>query len=274
MAWFSSKVKVRLIDNATGQVFAETKMPPEDLPESFDEDTTLHLGDVDWSVVEARPAHRAQYAQTKKLTLRLHRIEKIDPSTIRYSLPTICDAIPGLSEQPTTGEELQLEEDDWRQCEFVSGALAADVDGEITAIRGIYEGNAGQVGFGQLHVRSKVEPPLVGDISGDELVARLGDGARSVGLTYRGASTRIDGGFAFRWRGPTVYGLAVDGRVRVLALAWPLEGASADAVHRLRALAEAFQLELVDWCRCARIAPGDPRFEATFAPENAEAGAN
>lgn len=145
MTWFSSKVKVTFIDEATGGSFGVTEMLPTDLPESFEIDTTLHLGNEDWSVVGAQPKTRAEYEKSKSLVLRLRRIE-MDPSNIMFSLPSICDSIPGVTEHKLSGAEFILAEDDWRQFEFVSNDRAADVDDEIEKIRLIHE-NASESGY-------------------------------------------------------------------------------------------------------------------------------
>ena len=73
MSWFSRKVTVTFIDDATGAAFASSKMPPDNLPESFEIDTTLHLGDDDWSVVHAEPHKKAEFTKSGKLTLRLRK---------------------------------------------------------------------------------------------------------------------------------------------------------------------------------------------------------
>lgn len=54
MAWFTRNVAIEFIDATNGAVFASTKMPVDNLPDTFEVDTTLHLGDCDWSVVHAR----------------------------------------------------------------------------------------------------------------------------------------------------------------------------------------------------------------------------
>src|SRR5438128_2305534 len=105
MGWFNSKIDVTLIDDASGKYIGVTKMLPEALPESFKLNTTLHLGDADWSVVRAQPETRAEFAKSKSLTIRLRKVEKIDPSKILYSLPSICDFIPGLSDRTLNGDE-------------------------------------------------------------------------------------------------------------------------------------------------------------------------
>jgi hypothetical protein len=85
MSWFNRKVMVTLIDDATGAVFASSNMPPDDLPESFEIDTALHLGGDNWSVVHAEPLTKADFTKSGKVTLRLRRIETMDPKSISFS---------------------------------------------------------------------------------------------------------------------------------------------------------------------------------------------
>jgi hypothetical protein len=73
MGWFSRDILVTFIDDATGAAVATTKMPPTDLPESFEIKTTLHLGEADWSVVHAEPRTRKEYTKSGSLTLRLRK---------------------------------------------------------------------------------------------------------------------------------------------------------------------------------------------------------
>lgn len=85
MGWFSRKVRVTFINDATGEAFAHTSMPPADLPETFEIESTFHLGDGDWFVVHAEPRTREQYTKSGSLTLRLRKIEMMSPEEIRFS---------------------------------------------------------------------------------------------------------------------------------------------------------------------------------------------
>jgi hypothetical protein len=85
MSWFTRNIEVTLIDDATGAAFASSTMPPDDLPESFAIDTTLHLGDDNWSVVHADPQTKTEFTKSGKVTLWLRRIEMIDPKAISFS---------------------------------------------------------------------------------------------------------------------------------------------------------------------------------------------
>jgi hypothetical protein len=269
MAWFRSKVEVTLIDDATGVSIGVTQLPPDALPETFELDTTLHLGDEDWSVVDAQPPTRAQYAKSKTLTLRLRRIEKIDPSKILFGLPSICDFIPPVNDQPLAGGEFVLAEDDWRQFEFVSRELANVVDEEIARIRRIHETAAAEVGWREIHVRSRPERPLLCTITFAELSECLNVPTRH-GVTYQGAQTQVADGYSLTTAdGMSVYGVAPNGNIQVIALAQYSESSpnveSVESIARLRTLARDFNLDLVYWCRCARVSPDHPLFESLLS---------
>jgi len=85
MSWFSRNVRVTFIDDATGEAFASSDMPPDNLPDSFDLDTTLHLGDDQWSLVHADPRAKEDFTKSGTLTLRLRKIETMDPKAISFS---------------------------------------------------------------------------------------------------------------------------------------------------------------------------------------------
>jgi hypothetical protein len=85
MQWFSQKVRVTLIDDATDVAIATTDMFPTDLPESFDIETTLQIGDADWFVIHAEPQTREQYSKSGALTLRLRQVEMVATDTIQFS---------------------------------------------------------------------------------------------------------------------------------------------------------------------------------------------
>jgi len=264
MKWFSSKVKVTFIDQATGKAFAVSEMSPSDLPESFEPRTTFHIGSDEWSVVQASLKTRAEFGKARALTLRLSRITRIDPKEILFSLPSIYDRIPGTGDQPVDGSEFLLDEDDWRQFELVSSSLRAEVDEEIASICLIHQARQLTAGWRKIHVRTKPEPPLACDLALDDLAHSLNSLSQLKGLTYRGASRRIIDGYSMTIPDAlTIYGAAPNGKVQVIALGqYSTCSPSAESLNRLKALARDLELDLVHWCRCARVAPDDPLFDA------------
>jgi len=85
MGWFTRSVVLTLVDDATGEIFATTKLAPEALPESFEIATTMHIGDAEWSVTQAEPATRAACKKSGAVTLRLRKIETMSAEAIQYS---------------------------------------------------------------------------------------------------------------------------------------------------------------------------------------------
>ena len=69
-----SLVRVKLFNADSGECFAESDMQVQQLPESFESDTTMHLQDGDWQVVEARPMTAAEFRSTGELVLILRKI--------------------------------------------------------------------------------------------------------------------------------------------------------------------------------------------------------
>lgn len=234
-------IHVQLVNAKTQTVMGEADLPVEQLPESFAEPTTLHLGGSDWSVVKAEPLTREEYVKTGALLLVLHPIEMVDPKTILFSLPTIENAMPPL--EPGGGPESDaactMHEDDWRQHELVSARFEPEIAAELADIRKVHDDRKGP-GFTSIHVRSRIPEPLGGrTIALADLAAALGDPAReAVGV----GGSIVTGGFAFAIGDGHIYGREDGGLVRELGVDRGTDPSG------LAAFARANQLVLVDWC--------------------------
>ena len=261
MGWFSKKVEVTFIDDADNSIIGKAEMSPEALPESFNIDTQLDLGDSQWTVAGADPATRVEYAKNKRLVLRLRRIEIMDPKDILFSLPSICDKIPPLSEIPLTGDELVMAEDNWRQTEFVSAVYENQIASGLETIRNIREHEAVGVGWRKIDVRKVPEIPIAVSLSSNDVAQTLGIDGKNIGVTYRGARTRIESAFAFVIAdGLVVYGLETTRGVAVLGFVRQTAAVPDKSVTALSGLAKKYGFRLVDWCRCSAAASGDPLF--------------
>jgi hypothetical protein len=264
----ATKIAVTFIDNRTSETICFAELTPEQLPETFEGlETTLHLQEQDWTVALAVPTNRSGYVQTGRLTLRLNRVEKLDPKEILYSLPSICDGIPGLSDQPLSPHDYRLADDGWRQLEFIDHGFAALADEEIRNIRRIHEEASAEVGWREIHVRKGPEPPIARQLALSDVVRHLGVSSELAGVTYYGAEARIADGFSFALpAGPKLYGLAPGGNVQVLALAHEFMGKyDSQSIDSLARLAHAFDLDLVQWCRCVRARWNEPMFANLLA---------
>ncbi|WP_425616184.1 hypothetical protein NA78x_006123 [Anatilimnocola sp. NA78] len=270
MADNKNRILVTFIDSENDEPLGEIKLPPEQLPESFVEETTLHLNDEDWLVVSAEPATRAEYSQTKKLTLHLRRVEQMDPSNILYSLPSITNELPPCGDRPLNGQELSMLDDNWRQFELVSQCFAEQVSQELAVIQTIHEQESTGAGWRKVHVRRQPETPIEGFLSLRELLAAFSVDTPE-GLTFHGAESRVEAGFAFTASdGQACYGLAPGGMVSVLGIAQTsLPAPPQQSITKLAEIAQKFDLELVQWCRCARATADQPLFRQLLT-ENAE----
>jgi len=268
MSWFTPKVAVTFIDHRTNETIVVAELTPDQLPETFEDlETTINLRGDDWSVVSASAATRQQYTKAKKLTLRLQRIERIDPGEILFSLPSICDGIPGLGTTPASEVDYQLADDDWRQIEFISRQCAASADEEIEAIRRIHKEAKAEVGWSEIHVRKTPEPPIASELPLAEVVQLFDVSTPLPGVTYFGSPAQINDGFSVALpSGPTLYGITSLGKIRVLALAHESVGTyDARSIERLTELARRYDLDLVHWCRCCRVGWNDPMFAELLA---------
>jgi hypothetical protein len=275
MRWFSRKVTVTLIDEAKGAPFAVSEMAPADLPESFEIQTTLHLGDTDWSVIHAEPRTRAEYSKSGSLTLRLRRVEKMDPRNILFSLPSICDRLAAIGNEPLSGDECLLAEDDWRQVELASREWVSESDAEIEAIRRIHEQARAEIGWREIHVRSRPDPPITARLTLKDVNRAFADGLAVRGVSYCGARYRIVSGFSFKTDdGLQCYGVEETCLVKVLGV---VQNAGlrppARSADSLAQIAREFDLDLIFWCRCVRLSWDDPLFRQLLVGSAAEPGA-
>lgn len=262
MGWLTKKVKTTFIDDETGSTIGVTRMVAEDLPETFEVRTTMHIGDVEWEVVSAIPQTRTQYAKSRCLTVRLRKIEWIDPASILYSLPSICDGIPGLGDKPVSTDDCVLHEDDWRQLELVARQHAEDIEEEMLAIRQIHEHHSVGDGWNHVHCRSKPDPPIPASFDVQDICRFLGSNAPIRGVTYTGAQKTIATGFSIMpCSGLTLYGLSRNDGVTVLGIVKETQTTVPNAaVASLSSLAQEYELDLLHWCRCQRAAPSPTAF--------------
>lgn len=236
-------VAVQFTDLATGKVFAKAALDPGQLPDSFEAETTMEISGKSWMVIRAEPMTRAGYTATRKLQLFLQPItvEHIQPGELYYSLPTLCDAIPGVIEGSTKTDKrvLEIHEDDWRQVELVTRAQQAAVEADLAKIREIYEHKRTTSGaFETLHVRQAVPEPLGQALTMQTLREAFPPKQDLEGLAYRGVAGVIEDAFAYETEGAFLYGQVRDGQVLACCFL------KADGVPTVPA-----DFLLVDWVR-------------------------
>jgi hypothetical protein len=265
MTSFSLNIEVTFIDELTDQSLGVTQIPSNNLPDVFEQDTTINLSGVDWHVLNSRPKTRAQYTKSKQLILWIQRIEAT--SDVLYNLPSICKKFPEVTDRPLAGTELVLAEDDWRQFEFISHTFANKVDKNIAQIQRIHDNAKDGLGWRELYLRSKPEIPIDSNIAITYLASLLKVTSKSAGITYDGSQSPIKDGYSFALNDDfCVYGIAPKGKVQVIAIGQDCNiPPNEDSIDLLQQLARKFNLDLVHWCRCMRVSPEDPLFRSLLA---------
>lgn len=234
-------VHVVLVDAASGKPIGQVDLQPDQLPESFAQPTTLHLGDSDWRVEHAEPVTRAEAVAAGQLRLTLRQVIEIDPAKILFSLPSLENAMPPM--QDGDGDALCIHEDDWRQIELVAPRFEPEIAAELAAIREVIAERTGP-GYPRLHVRERIPEPLTGT---SLTIAEVSRGARRA-LRIGDSAPIVAGGFGFDVEGGAMYGREDAGRVVVVGV----QGAAPEALHDL---ARAHRLFIVDWCAARLIRP-------------------
>jgi hypothetical protein len=257
--------------------FAPIDLPPDRLPDSFEASTTIHLGERNFEVVEARPMTAAEFIASGKLRLVLRevKIEQVNVKDLLFSLPTIDGVLPPIAEGSTklNKQVTEIHEDDWRQVEFVAIAQQDQIDEQVAAIRRIYEEQRTEEGyFRKLHVREQFATPLAGTkLTVANLIAAFDAPPMQLdGISVHGVAGQVLNGFAIRLlSGVELLGVTDDaGQIVALCLsqAQPNNALERD-LPSLARFAREQQLCLVNWCRAEQLAPEESAFRAYF--ENA-----
>lgn len=239
-------VHIVLIDESTGAVIADSTVPLDSLPPTFEGmATTLTVAEAEYSVVHAEPASRDAIGKAGAARLTLRKVEKVDPKSILFGMPTLEDALPSSVEAPEGVEiNVRLHEDEHRQVELVHVGLRAEVDAELAGVRRVLSDCRKGAGFTEVHVRKRLPAPLGGArVPVAELEKAVGAKARPFGI--RGVPGMVQDGYAIPLSDVVVYGIAHDGVAATIAVYGPAE----DVAGRLHAVGLAHGLLLVDWRR-------------------------
>lgn len=248
---FSKTVAVAFVDEVTGKQVAASDMPLDQLPDTFALDTELDLAGSHYVVVRAEPQTKAEFAKTKQLTVGLRRLEKLDPKSILFSLPSICGAaLPQRSVATISGDVVILHEDDWRQCEFVATSQSNDISAELSGIRQIHSDAAEAVGWRKIHVRERIAHPLPVGTTWSKVAELLGDFEHVGGVAFGQRENTVASAVGARLPNDVVVWSVEDaGRLTVLCVE-NLDGASVSTIAALKRVADGLSSALILWCRC------------------------
>ena len=261
-SFFSKTVLVSFVDCATGRQFAASKMPPDQLPDTFAIDTELEIEGAHYVVLRAEPETKAGFARTKQLTLTLRKIETVDPKKILFSLPTICDAaLPKSAMVAVSGDVHVMHEDDWRQCEFVSAVQHAEISAELASVRRIHAEAVAGGGWREIHLRQRIKLPLPRGLKWSEITALLGEFETMGGIAFSDPTKPVVDAVAVRLaEGVILWGVEEAGALAVLCVE-NVTGGSTATIAGLKRIAASLSLVLVHWCRCQVYATGSVPIE-------------
>lgn len=179
----------------------------------------------------------------------------MDPRSILFTLPTICDEIPetlqDTGHDAPAPEAIHLHGDDWRQIEFIVGVETPQVDREIAAIQEFKDANRTSVGWKNVYIRKERPDGLFPAHLPSNLVDTIPHGQiQPLTIeTLTGQQATVKGGFAVRL-GPTLvmYGRQYRGIIVNLALTTTPDQQDSAQYRHLLALCKKFNLIIVDWC--------------------------
>ncbi|MEW8495483.1 MAG: hypothetical protein AB2604_16895 [Candidatus Thiodiazotropha taylori] len=262
-----SVIEVKFYEGKSEAPFAVSNVPIEQLPDTFEIDTTMHLGEDDWRVLGAEPAEKTKFRKSGKLNLYLAKSEitQIDPNELLYSLPTISNDLAGVENAESLENVAVFREDDWRQFEFVVRNYESIIDEEFGHIKNIYENHREGVGFKQLHLREKIVTPLENtpltlNVLGEsfEIVKKY------KGVAFNNTAATIIGGFAMQTEsGWVLWGQVNEsGKILVLNISQTRESNIVGISGKIDKFTEKHGLYLIDWPRLFWSGPGKLNFSA------------
>jgi len=244
-------VQVTFIDVTTGTTIGTSNMPPNQLPETFEVATTMHLDNEDWTVVEAVPKHSKEFIEIGHLSLKLKKVEALDPNNLLYTIPTIANELPEKTDtSPYSDFVYSMHEDDWRQNEFLQQSARTLIDIELQKIKEIKTYHQKEVGdamvaFASCHVRDSIGMPDL-KVALADLQAKLGPSTMG-GLKISGQYA--EDGFALKTEATTYFGTIENGTITQLCIGEFSEASP----NEFRKIIDSFQLVLVGWVNCQVI---------------------
>lgn len=262
-----SVIEVKFYEGKSETPFAASNVPIENLPDSFEINTTMHLGDDDWIVLEAEPAEKSEFRKTGRLNLYMakNEITQINPNELLYSLPTINNDIAGVEHASSLENIAVLREDDWRQFEFLDQRNESIVNQEFIAIENIYKNYREGVGFKQLHLRQKIEAPLQ-DV---KLTLNMLEASFDIvhvyeGVAFNNAAATIVGGFAMQTKdGWLLWGQVNEsGQVSALNISQTKDSSIDQIADKVDTFTEKYGLYLINWPRLFWCGPEKLKFIA------------
>jgi len=241
----SEKIKVQFIDQSTGDVIGISEMSADQLPKTFSLATTMHIQGDDWSVEEAIPETAIDFIKSKSLILKMRKVEYMNPNDLLFTLPTISNELPEMSGISVFKDfETSMQEDDWRQNEFLNKSSFPLVEIEVAKIQDIWNNNKKEVdadfnAFDKCHVRETVgDPILLLDLKKLQDILKTDKmGSLKMGDQF------VANGFSIKSELATYYGTLENGKITQLGICSFTEN-SIDEIYKI---IQSFNLIFINW---------------------------
>lgn len=182
------------------------------------------------------------------------QVQRIDPSTILFTTPTISDDAPPV--EPLVGrvnpDDIVFHEDEWRQIEFFPRDRLEEVQAVISELKAFEAANRTASGWRNVYVRRLAEAPVLSVGSGMASLERsLGVEPTAGPVVYAGANSllgRVSSGFSMPLGGGVVlYGRQTPDGVAILGAIIETGSDNQALVQAFGRLNQADGLVLVDW---------------------------
>ena len=255
----SEKITVQFIEYSTGKVIGISYMLPEQLPGTFAIETKITISGAEWLVKDARPVSSADFIKTKSLILKLSKIEKLNSANFIYSAPTISNEFPPMSDTSLFNDfQVSINDDDWRQYEFLNKSTFPLIDIEVKKIKDIIVNNSqhlseDMMGFTKCHARNVIGEPNL-NLSFPELKEMLN--ISSIGsVKIAGNNSFVLNAIALATDNTTFYGILNLDKKTVTQLC--ISSFSDTTIDEIEKITRKFGLIFINWYRCEIITDND-----------------
>ena len=263
-----SKIRVEFVNAGSGQPFSVSEVDVDELPDVFDVESEISIADTRYEIVEANPAFKKDFSVSGAVSLKLRRIELVDPDKILFSLPTIDTHPPEAGDVECPADKrLIIHEDDWRQIEFISMSHLPGIRSELSAVERVYQECRQGDGFRRIHVREEIGAPLFDTLLDLKKAKReLGSKRTLKGFSVGGSRRLAADGFAFETDlGMSFFGLQTNSTATALCCSVRMPPNDPDkAAKRVAAFTAKHRLVYVDWCWMVALNEDEAEFRSYF----------
>ena len=179
-------------------------------------------------------------------------VREIDPHSILFNLPTICDVAPATIQEASHNnpEAIHIHEDDWRQIEFIAQTDLPQVDREMASIDAFKHANWTGVGWKSVYIRKERPDGLLPNHLPYSMIDSVPHGPiQELVIGSVGQEAIVKGGFAVRLSSTLfMYGRQSQGIIADLGLSMSGDQKGSVPTQDLLVLCRRFHLIVADWC--------------------------